>query len=90
MIPSTNAIIAATTPVSRRGAVFGFTASARLMGAFIGPLIGAGLAAIVGFRFAFAFLALILLVTAVAIIVFYSHDRLETIPDEPGSLSPES
>ncbi len=86
LIPSTNAIIAATTPPSRRGAIFGFTASAGSMGAFIGPLIGAGLAATVGFRFAFAFLALTLLVTAIIILWFYSRGRIETAPvDQPSA-----
>ena len=77
LLPSTNAIIAATTPPERRGAVFGFTPSAGSMGAFIGPLVGAGLAATIGFRFAFAFLALTLLVTAVIILWYQYSGRLQ-------------
>jgi DHA1 family multidrug resistance protein-like MFS transporter len=78
LLPSTNAIIAATTPAERRGSVFGFTASAGSMGAFVGPLIGSVLAATLGFRFAFAFLALTLLVTAVSILWLLVHGRFQT------------
>lgn len=90
LLPSTNAIIAATTPASRRGAVFGFTASAGAMGAFAGPLIGSILAATIGFRFAFAFLALTLLVTVTVILWLYYQGRFQTSAAEPGALSPES
>lgn len=68
LLPATNAIIAASTPADRRGAVFGFTASAGAMGAFAGPLVGSGLAASFGFRYAFAFLAIILIVAATVIV----------------------
>jgi DHA1 family multidrug resistance protein-like MFS transporter len=68
LLPSTNAIIAATTPAERRGSVFGFTASAGSLGAFFGPIVGAGLAAAVGFRFSFAVLALIMAVTVALIL----------------------
>ncbi len=76
LLPSTNAIIAASTPPERRGSVFGFTASAGSMGAFIGPLVGSGIAATLGFRYAFAFLALILLVTTTAILWTQFSGRL--------------
>lgn len=68
LLPATNAIIASSTPPERRGAVFGFTASAGAMGAFVGPLVGSGLAAVFGFRVAFAFLAFSFLVIAVVIL----------------------
>jgi len=77
LLPSTNAIIAASTPPERRGAVFGFTASAGSMGAFMGPLIGSVLAATMGFRYAFAFLALTLLVTAAGILWVQLSGRLQ-------------
>lgn len=89
LLPSTNAIIASSTPPERRGAIFGFTASAGSMGAFLGPIVGAGLAAAVGFRFAFAVLALILSVTVTAILWQLYHGRFRTGP-EPGGLSAES
>jgi len=52
-LPSANAIVAHLTPVARRGAVFGFTASATSAGGFIGPLTGAGIAALVDIRWVF-------------------------------------
>lgn len=87
LLPSTNAIIAASTPPERRGSVFGFTASAGSMGAFIGPLVGSGIAATLGFRYAFAFLALILLVTATAILWTQFSGRIR--PTEVAVPSPE-
>lgn len=90
LIPSTNAIIANTTPSARRGAVFGFTASAGSMGAFFGPLVGAGLAAAIGFRFAFGFLALTLLIATVIILGLFYRGRFQaSLAGEPGSVSPE-
>jgi DHA1 family multidrug resistance protein-like MFS transporter len=90
LLPATNAIIAATTPASRRGAVFGFTASVGSLGAFAGPLIGAGLAATFGFRYAFAFLALILTVAVTCILWLLIQGRFQTEGPESGALSPES
>jgi DHA1 family multidrug resistance protein-like MFS transporter len=88
LLPSTNAIIAATTPPERRGAVFGFTSSAGSMGAFVGPLVGSLLAATLGFRFAFAFLALTMLVTAAAILWIQYSGRVPLA--ETPSPSPEA
>jgi DHA1 family multidrug resistance protein-like MFS transporter len=82
LLPSSNAIIAANTPVERRGAVFGFTSSAGSMGAFVGPLVGSGLAATMGFRFAFAFLAVVLLVAAVAILWSQLGGRQASVPSD--------
>lgn len=53
VMPSANAIVANLTPRQRRGAVFGFTAAVTSVGAFIGPLGGAGLAAAVDIRYVF-------------------------------------
>jgi len=78
LLPSTNAIIASSTPPERRGAIFGFTASAGSLGAFAGPLVGAALAAAFGFRYAFAFLAIIMTVTVTVILWLYLHGRLRT------------
>jgi DHA1 family multidrug resistance protein-like MFS transporter len=90
LLPSTNAIIVSSTPPERRGAIFGFTTSAGSLGAFAGPLIGAGLAATFGFRYAFAFLALILTITVACILWLYVQGRFQTETSESGALSPES
>lgn len=90
LLPSTNAIIASSTPPERRGAVFGFTASAGSLGAFAGPLIGAGLAASFGFRYAFAVLSLILIVTVASILWLLLQGRFQTEGPESGALRPES
>ena len=90
LLPATNAIIAASTPPERRGAVFGFTASAGAMGAFVGPLVGAGLAAAFGFRWAFAFLALSFAVTAVIILWFLYQGRMTAQTGEANPANAES
>jgi DHA1 family multidrug resistance protein-like MFS transporter len=89
LLPSTNAIIASSAPPERRGAIFGFTASMGSLGAFLGPLIGAGLAATFGFRYAFAFLALIMTASVTCILWLYFQGRFQT-SSESGGLSPES
>jgi DHA1 family multidrug resistance protein-like MFS transporter len=61
LIPAANAIIADRTTPERRGAVFGVTASVGAIGAFIGPLVGAGIAATLGFPATFAFTGLVLI-----------------------------
>ncbi len=91
LLPSTNAIIASSTPASRRGAIFGFTASAGSLGAFAGPLVGAGLAALFGFRFAFAVLGIIMTVSVVTILWYYLQGRIQTATaEESGAPNPES
>jgi hypothetical protein len=52
------------------------------MGAFVGPLVGSGLAATMGFRFAFAFLAVVLLVAAVAILWSQIGGRQASVPSD--------
>jgi DHA1 family multidrug resistance protein-like MFS transporter len=61
LIPAANAIIADRTTPERRGAVFGVTASVGAIGSFIGPLVGAGIAATLGFPATFAFTGLVLI-----------------------------
>jgi MFS transporter, DHA1 family, multidrug resistance protein len=53
VMPSANAIVANLTPRQKRGAVYGFLAAATSVGAFIGPLGGAALAAAVDIRYVF-------------------------------------
>ncbi|CAN5732034.1 MFS transporter [soil metagenome] len=64
LIPAANAIIAERTTPERRGAIFGVTASVGAIGSFIGPLVGAGIAATLGFPATFAFTGLVLIVLA--------------------------
>jgi DHA1 family multidrug resistance protein-like MFS transporter len=68
LIPSANAIIAGSTPAERRGAVFGMTASVGAIGAFVGPVVCAGIAASLGFQATFAFVAIVFFATAGALI----------------------
>jgi DHA1 family multidrug resistance protein-like MFS transporter len=65
LIPAANAIIADRTTPERRGAIFGVTASVGAIGSFIGPLVGAGIAATLGFPATFAFTGLVLVGLAV-------------------------
>lgn len=68
VLPSANAIVAHLTPASRRGAVFGFSASATSAGGFIGPLAGAGIAAAVDIRWVFAINGALMLAAALWVI----------------------
>ena len=70
LIPSANALIAQYTPLEKRGAVFGLTASLSGLGGFVGPLLGAVLATSLGFRATFIAAGLLLL--AVAVLVIWS------------------
>ena len=64
IVPSANALVAEATPVERRGTVFGVTAAASSAGGFVGPLLGAGVAAALGFRAPFVLTGAILLALA--------------------------
>lgn len=64
VLPTANAVVANLTPPERRGAIFGFTASATSLGAFIGPLIGSGLTAAVSIRATFIGTGILMIVAA--------------------------
>lgn len=68
-IPAANAMIATLTDPARRGAIYGVVAAASSVGGFLGPLIGAGLAAGVGFRVTFLLTGVVLLVVTAMLIV---------------------
>lgn len=68
VLPSANAIVANLTPEARRGAVYGFIAAATSIGAFIGPLGGAGLAAAVDIRYVFAVAASLMVLSSLWIV----------------------
>ena len=61
LMPSVNALVANATPAERRGAVYGLLAAVGSVGAFIGPLLGAALAAAFGFPAALIVTGLLLL-----------------------------
>lgn len=63
-IPAANALIATRTAPERRGAIYGVVAAASSIGGFLGPLMGAGVAAAFGFRFTFVLTGLVLLAVA--------------------------
>lgn len=67
LVPAANAVIANETPIERRGTVFGVTASVASLGAFFGPLTGAGIAAAFGFGAAFLVTGLFLLVVTLLV-----------------------
>lgn len=83
LIPAANAIIAERTTPERRGAIFGVTASVGAIGAFTGPLVGAGIAATLGFPATFAFTGLVLIALAAGLGYALVTRRLSTAP-EPG------
>ena len=67
-IPAANALIATLTDPQRRGAIYGVVAAASSVGGFLGPLLGAGVAAAFGFRATFVLTGIVLLgVTGVVI-----------------------
>jgi DHA1 family multidrug resistance protein-like MFS transporter len=53
ILPTTNALIARTVQAGDRGAVFGASATASLLGAFLGNLMGGGVASAFGVRLVF-------------------------------------
>jgi DHA1 family multidrug resistance protein-like MFS transporter len=61
LVPAANAIVAHRTPVEQRGVIYGVTAAAASIGGFFGPLVGAGVAAAIGFSAAFVITGLFLL-----------------------------
>ncbi|WP_448574538.1 MFS transporter [Thermomicrobium sp.] len=63
MLPTANALVARLTPEGRRGTVYGFTTTASSLGAFVGPLVGTGLAAALGLHAPFLAIGLALAVT---------------------------
>ena len=67
-IPAANALIATLTAPERRGAVYGVVAAASSIGGFLGPLLGAGVAAAYGFRATFLLTGIVLLVVASMVI----------------------
>ena len=67
-IPAANAMLANITAPERRGMIFGLMASAASIGGFIGPLVGAGIAASFGFRATFVFCGLVMLATVLVLL----------------------
>lgn len=76
LIPSTQAIIGLATPPGRRGMTFGIAASAASLGSAAGPLVGAGIGALLGIRAVFVVTAVALLVATV--FVGRIHEEVET------------
>jgi DHA1 family multidrug resistance protein-like MFS transporter len=71
LIPTANALVGASTPPERRGALYGVTAAAASLGGFFGPIAGGAIAASFGFPTAFVAVAILLLaMTAVVARVF--------------------
>lgn len=68
LIPSANALIANVTAPERRGAMYGLTAGAGSLGGFIGPLAGAAIAAVSGFRAPFLLVGVMLLLLAIPVL----------------------
>lgn len=86
LIPSANAIIATVTAPERRGAMYGLTASAGALGGFVGPLAGASLAAVSGFRAPFLLVGVMLLLAALLVLV---TSRRQPPPADPDDLEDE-
>jgi DHA1 family multidrug resistance protein-like MFS transporter len=68
-IPAANALIANMTAPERRGAIYGVVAAASSVGGFLGPLIGAGVAASFGFRVTFLLTGVVLLLVTAAMVI---------------------
>jgi len=65
ILPTANALIGNLAPKEQRGQIFGFTASAQLMGSFLGPLLGGLGAALFGIRAMLGVTALLYLVNLI-------------------------
>jgi len=78
LIPSANALIASVTAPERRGAMYGLTAGAGSLGGFVGPLAGAAIAAISGFRAPFLLVGLMLLLLTLPVVRAMREPRPES------------
>lgn len=65
ILPSANAIIGRVARPENRGQTYGFTSTAQFFGRFIGPLIGASIAALFGIPAVFALIGLLMVVNLV-------------------------
>lgn len=63
MLPTANALIARLTPDERRGVIYGFSATATALAAFVGPLGGTALAAAFGLHIPFVVIGIGLVLT---------------------------
>jgi MFS transporter, DHA1 family, multidrug resistance protein len=79
-IPAANALIATLTDPSRRGAIYGVVAAASSIGGFLGPLIGAGVAAAFGFRATFLLTGVVLLIVTVVMVIASRRAQLAGTP----------
>ena len=61
ILPSANAIIGKVARPENRGQTYGFTSTAQFFGRFIGPLLGASVAAAFGIRVVFALIGVLML-----------------------------
>jgi DHA1 family multidrug resistance protein-like MFS transporter len=61
ILPSANAIIGKAARPENRGEIYGFTSTAQFFGRFLGPLLGAGIAAAFGIPAVFAFIGALML-----------------------------
>ncbi len=61
ILPSANAIIGKAAHPENRGEIYGFTSTAQFFGRFLGPLLGAGIAAAFGIPAVFAFIGALML-----------------------------
>jgi DHA1 family multidrug resistance protein-like MFS transporter len=80
LIPSTQAVIGLGTPPERRGMAFGIAASAGALGSAAGPLVGAGIAALWGFRAVFYVTGALLLVAS----LYVAQSQWNVTPKAPG------
>jgi MFS family permease len=62
LVPAANALVAHHSPIEQRGTIYGVTAAAASLGGFFGPLVGAAIAASIGFGAAFFVTGIFLLV----------------------------
>jgi DHA1 family multidrug resistance protein-like MFS transporter len=82
LMPSVNALIANATPAARRGAVYGALAAAGSLGAFVGPLMGATLAAAFGFPAALLATGVLLLALAAGLALNARQEGVRVVSAE--------
>ncbi|WP_460022607.1 multidrug efflux MFS transporter [Lactovum odontotermitis] len=77
-IPNATAMIASQVPRSKSGYALGTLATGSIAGSLIGPLIGGGLAQMVGMREVFYITGLLLLIVTL-LTVFFVHEDFEPV-----------
>ncbi len=87
LVPAANAIVAHQSPPEQRGTIYGVVAAAASLGGFFGPLVGAGIAATLGFSAAFFVTGVFLLIVTAMVWKAFQRQGTSSPTAETGIVS---